>query len=178
MAGRVAPANARAPAVTAEMVDRQRQGGLALPRGTLFLSAAAVTAYLAFGPAPEGWVFDRGAIAQGEWLRLLTGHWIHSGDEHALWNIAALLVAGTVFEARLGWRLPLALVLATAGVDAWLWWGEPGLTRYCGLSGILNGLIAAGLYRLWRETRHPVVPLTACGVVSVAYTTITSATPG
>lgn len=151
--------------MTAGVVDRQRHGGLTLPWGTLLLSAAAVTAYLALGPAPEGWVFDRGAIAQGEWWRLLTGHWIHSGDEHALWNIAALLLAGIVFEARLGRRLPLALVLATAGIDAWLWWGEPGLTRYCGLSGILNGLIAAGLYRLWRETRHPVVLLTAGGVV-------------
>ena len=162
MADRVGPPNARAPVVTAVEANRQRHGSLALPWRTLLLGAAAVAAHLALGSAPDGWVFDRGAIAHGEWWRLLTGHWVHSDPGHALWNIAALLLAGIVFEARLGWRLPLALLLATAGVDAWLWWGEPGLMCYCGLSGILNGLIAAGLYRLWRATRHPVVLLTAC----------------
>lgn len=152
--------------MTAKTADHPCHGSPALPWRSGLLGAAAIAAYLALGPAPEGWVFDREAIAQGEWWRLLTGHWVHSDSGHALWNIAALLLAGTVFEPRLGRRMLLALLLATVGVNGWLWWGEPELSRYCGLSGILNGLIAAGLHRLWRETRHPVVLLVTCGIAS------------
>ena len=42
----------------------------------------------------------------------------------------------------------------------------PALTRYCGLSGLLNSLLAAGLCMLWRETRDPVVLLVAAGAVA------------
>jgi len=151
--------------VTPRSASRARHGSFSLPWRTLLLTAIAICAYLTLGPAPDGWVFERTAIAGGEWWRLLTGHWVHSDPQHALWDIAALLVFGLLFEPRLGWRLPLALLLATAGVDAWLWWGQPDLQRYCGLSGILNGLLAAGLYRMWRDVHHPVVLLTAAAAV-------------
>lgn len=141
-----------------------RHGRPELPWRTLLLCLIAIAAFLALGPAPEAWVYDRAAIAHGEWWRLLSGHWVHSDGGHATWNIAALALSGLMFERSLRWRLPLALLLATAGVDAWLWWGEPALQLYCGLSGVLNGLIAAGLLQLWRELRHPAVLLTASGV--------------
>jgi rhomboid family GlyGly-CTERM serine protease len=151
--------------VTSAAAVRPRQGSFPLPWISLLLTAIAVAAYLALGPAPEAWIFDREAIVQGQWWRLLTGHWVHSDPQHVVWDVTALLLFGSLFEARLGWRLPLALLLATAGVDAWLWWGLPDLQRYCGLSGILNGLLAAGLFRLWYDLRHPVVLLTAGAAV-------------
>ena len=138
-------------------------GGITLPWRTLLLSAGAIAAYLILGAAPEVWVFDRVAIAQGEWWRLVTGHWVHSDLAHAVWDIAALLLLGTLFEARLQWRLPLALLVATVGVDAWLWWGDPALQYYCGLSGILNSLLIVGLLQLWRDLRHPLIMFTGVG---------------
>ena len=138
-------------------------GGIALPWCTLLLGAAAQAAYLILGPAPEAWVFDRFAIAGGEWWRLITGHWVHSDAAHAGWDIAALLLLGILFEQRLGWRLPLALLAGTAGVDAWLWWGEPSLSIYCGLSGILNSLLIVGLLHLWCDFHHPMVLVTVVG---------------
>jgi rhomboid family GlyGly-CTERM serine protease len=152
--------------VTRGLLHRLRHGGPALPWRTLLLCAIAGAVFLALDPAPEAWVYDRAAILQGEWWRLLTGHWVHSDSAHAGWNIAALLACGLIFERGLRWRLPLALLLATVGVDAWLWWGEPGLQRYCGLSGILNGVIALGLVQLWRDVRHPAVMFAACGVAA------------
>jgi len=134
-----------------------------LPWRTLLLSAGAVVAYLILGAAPEAWVFDRVAIAQGEWWRLIAGHWMHSDLMHAVWDIAALLLLGTLFEARLQWRLPWALLVATVGVDAWLWWGDPALQYYCGLSGILNSLLVVGLLQFWRDYRHPLILLTGVG---------------
>ena len=137
--------------------------GITLPWRSFLLGAGALAAYLVLGAAPEAWVFDRVAITQGDWWRLITGHWVHSDLAHAAWDITALLLFGALFEARLKWRLPLALLVATVGVDLWLWWGEPALLYYCGLSGILNGLLITGLLYLWRDLRHPLILLTAAG---------------
>jgi rhomboid family GlyGly-CTERM serine protease len=136
------------------------------PWRSALLGLAAAGAYLAWGSAPEAWVFDRAAIAQGEWWRLLTGHWVHSDPAHAAWDISMLLVLGAAFEPRLGWRLPLVLLASSVGVDAWLWWGASSLHYYCGLSGILHGLLGCGLWVLWRDQRHPLIAITAAGVVA------------
>jgi len=143
-------------------------GGITLPWRSFTLGALAVSAYLVLGAVPEAWVYDRVAIAQGEWWRLATGHWVHSDLPHAAWDITALLLFGALFEARLKWRLPLALLVATVGVDLWLWWGEPALLYYCGLSGILNGLLITGLLYLWLDFRHPLILFTAvCAALKI-----------
>lgn len=144
-------------------IQGPRRGSRSLPWFSLALVAAAVAAFVFAGPAPGAWVFDRLAIEQGEWWRLVTGHWVHSDRGHAAWNIAALGLFGILFEAQLRWRLPLVLLVSAFAVDAWLWWGDPALRYYCGLSGILNGLLILGLAELWRGTRHPLVLLTAAG---------------
>jgi rhomboid family GlyGly-CTERM serine protease len=146
--------------VNASFETGERHAGFTLPWRTLLLGAVALGAFLCFGAAPEAWVFDRVAISRGEPWRLLTGHWVHSDWAHACWDIAALLLLGALFETRLKWCLPLVLLLATAGVDVWLWWGDPGLLYYCGLSGILNSLLIVGLLQLWRDLRHPLILLT------------------
>jgi rhomboid family GlyGly-CTERM serine protease len=137
-----------------------QQGGQ-LPWRALLLAALGIAAYLGLGAAPEAWVFDRLAIADGEWWRLITGHWVHGDPGHAGWDISMLLLFGALFEPRLKWLFPLALLVSSLAVDAWLWWGVPDLRLYCGLSGILNGLLIVGLLQWWRETRHPLMLLTA-----------------
>jgi rhomboid family GlyGly-CTERM serine protease len=143
-----------------------RHGSTTLPWRSMLMGVVAVLAYLLPGAAPEALVFDRVAIAQGEWWRLLTGHWVHSDPAHAGWDITALLLLGALFEPRLKWRLPLALLIGTVGVNAWLWWMDPALRYYCGLSGILNSLLIVGLLQLWRDCRAPLVLLT--GVAAAA----------
>jgi len=146
--------------VTAVATRTESRGSVTLPWRSLLLATGALALWWFCGPAPEAWVFDRAAIAAGEWWRLLTGHWVHGDGAHAAWDIAMLLALGALFEAKLRWRLPLVLLGSTLIVDAWLWWGLPQLRFYCGLSGILNGLLALGLLSLWRDLRHPVVMLT------------------
>ncbi len=140
-------------------------GGLSLPWCTLLLTTLALAGYLILGAAPEAWVFDRVAISQGEFWRLVTGHWVHSDLDHAVWDIGALAVMGALLEPRLQRELLLALAIGTLGVDLWLWWGDPALQYYCGLSGILNSLLAVGLVQLWRDLRHPLVWLTGLGAI-------------
>lgn len=137
-----------------------------LPWRSVLLAAFALGAYLTLGAAPGDWVYDRVAIAGGEWWRLLTAHWLHSDASHAGWNIGALLLLGLLFEPVLRWKLAFSLLVGTAAVDAWLWWGEPALARYCGLSGLLNCLLVTGLVQLWYRTHHPLVWLT--GIVAAA----------
>ena len=163
-----------------------RHGSNALPWRSTLLGAGAVLAYLMLGAAPEDFVFDRVAIAQGEWWRLLTGHWVHSDPAHAGWDITGLLLLGALFEPRLQWRMPLALLTGTVGVDAWLWWVDPTLRYYCGLSGILNSLLIVGLLQLWCDGRHPLILLTGVAAaikilveISVGQTLLTgTAWPG
>ena len=143
-----------------------RQGRGMLPWRSLLLTGLALGLFLGFGAAPEAWVFDRSAIGQGEWWRLITGHWVHSDLEHAAWDIGALLVLGLLFESRLKVELVSVLALTTLGIDLWLWYATPSINYYCGLSGILNGLLALGLWRLWQETRHPLIWLTGLGAVA------------
>jgi len=142
-----------------------RHGGV-LPWRTLLLAALALAIYLMAGAAPEAWVYDRVAISHGEWWRLVSAHWVHSDLEHAAWDIGALLVLGLWFEPRLGSELLRVLAVATLGVDLWLWYAEPSLYYYCGLSGILNGVLALGLAVLWRELRHPLVWVTGLAAVA------------
>jgi rhomboid family GlyGly-CTERM serine protease len=150
--------------MTATAILRLRHGGRStLPWRSLLLAALAIGAWTVCGPVPEAWVYDRLAVGQGDWWRLLTGHWVHSDGSHALWDVTALLLFGMLFEARLGWRLPLALLIGTVGVDAWLWWGAPELLDYCGLSGVLNALLVLGLLELWEEQHHPLLPIILAG---------------
>jgi len=142
-----------------------RHGSRALPWRSLGLAGVTLAAYLCLGAAPQGWVFDRLAITQGEWWRLITGHWVHGDPVHAAWDIGALVLLGWLFERRLQACLFSALAFGTLGVDLWLWWGGASLQYYCGLSGILNSVLGAGLLQLWRELRHPVVWLTGLGAL-------------
>lgn len=141
----------------ASLTLRSALGGLALPWRTITLSTLALALYLTAGPAPELLIYDRAAIAVGEWWRLITGHWVHSDASHGFWDIAALAVLGVLFESRLGGGLFRSLAMGTLMLDAWLWWAMPDLTRYCGLSGVLNTLLAAGLLHCWQETRDPLI---------------------
>jgi rhomboid family GlyGly-CTERM serine protease len=154
--------------------SEKRRGSLILPWRTLSLTTLALVCYLFLGSAPEAWVFDRTAIVQGEWWRLVTGHWMHSDASHAFWNIGALMILGTLLEKRLQNNLILALVIGTFGVDFWLWWYDSTLRYYCGLSGILNALLAVGLVHLWYDLRQPLVWLVGLGAVAKIFVEISA----
>jgi rhomboid family GlyGly-CTERM serine protease len=152
--------------VAANLRAEVSHGGMMPPWRALLLTALALYGYLVLGAMPEAWVFDRAAIGRGEVWRLFTGHWVHSDFEHAFWDIGALGVLAGLMERRLQWQLPLALLIGTLSVDAWIWWCSSTLQYYCGLSGITNSLLAVGLVKLWRDLRHPLVWITGLGAVA------------
>lgn len=110
-------------------------GCLALP-WALYLGGPAVTAALRY---------DRAAIRQGEWWRLLSAHWVHLGARHLLLNCAGLCLLWMLYARELRpARWLLVAACATAAIDAGLWWRDPQLQWYVGLSGLLHGVWAAG----------------------------------
>jgi rhomboid family GlyGly-CTERM serine protease len=90
--------------------------------------------------------FDRGGIAAGELWRLLTGHFVHLGVSHTLLNLAGLVLVWVLVGAACTWRQWLLVMAASmTAIDLGLWFGSPQLEWYVGLSGLLHGMLAAGI---------------------------------
>jgi len=97
--------------------------------------------------------YDRGAIAQGAWWRLVTGNWIHWNFGHAFWDVFALLVLGGWVEAQ-SKRLWMWVVFGGSvfiGLAMLLY--EPWMEFYRGLSGVDMALAAAWWCILYEMTR-------------------------
>lgn len=118
---------------------------MALPIA-IALGSALIAAVVATN---EGWrdalLYRHAAIATGETWRLVTGHFVHVDAEHAALDITALLLIAWIFSHELTTRQQAAVVLSgIAAVDGVLWFGEPRLAWYAGLSGLLHAWFAAG----------------------------------
>ncbi len=137
-----------------------------LPWLSFTLAGLMVALFATFGPAPEAWVYDRAAIAAGEWWRLFSGHWVHSDTGHLLWNLGALLLLGSIVESRSRPALIAGLAAGALGVDGLLWFALPELSHYCGLSGALNAVLLLALFAVWRGSSSAVPVL--IGVLSLA----------
>jgi len=93
--------------------------------------------------------YQRDAIENGEYWRLVSGHLVHLGFGHLWPNLAALVVIGALFEGvfRNGdwWRASIA---SAAAIDLGLYVLDPSVDWYVGLSGVLHGFVAAGALAL------------------------------
>jgi rhomboid family GlyGly-CTERM serine protease len=93
--------------------------------------------------------YDRGALAEGEIWRLLTGHVLHLGWGHLWPNLAALALIGALFDDVLDRFAWLAIALGAAiAIDGGLYVLDPEVDWYVGLSGVLHGLVAGGALAL------------------------------
>lgn len=115
--------------------------------------------------------YERVAVFQGEYWRLLTGHLIHGTPAHLLLNVAgAGLIAGLFPRDYTLRQWMIVLFASVAAIDAGFVFFEPQLQWYVGLSGVLHGLLAAGSVAWWRhETKPMALALTLVLALKLAW---------
>lgn len=119
---------------------------LALLGMALFASATPLAA--------EAWEYNRQAILHGEWSRALTGHLTHWNFDHFIWDAATLLVLGVACVWRSVGRTVAALLGSAAAISASLFWLQPEVATYRGLSGLDSALFTLLVALIWRESRR------------------------
>jgi rhomboid family GlyGly-CTERM serine protease len=99
--------------------------------------------------------FERESLAEGQWWRLLTAHLVHLGWRHALLNVLALCLVAWIFQRTCSILCLGSLALASAlAIDLGLWFLDPEIHWYVGLSGVLHGLLAGAIARDWAGGRN------------------------
>ena len=123
--------------------------------------------------------YDRIAIANGEILRLISGHFAHLGWSHFALNAAGIVLVfflvGPRFSARL-WLLICALIIVV--IDAGFWFFQPQLIWYVGLSGLLHGCLAAGVMEGLRQRQFDDWLIAGLLVLKLGYEQLVGPLPG
>lgn len=89
--------------------------------------------------------FNRQAITDGQWWRLISGHLVHTNSWHLLMNLAGfiliLLLHGMYYSAR---SLITLFIAGDLLIGLTLYWFSPEIQIYLGLSGFLHALLVCG----------------------------------
>jgi rhomboid family GlyGly-CTERM serine protease len=144
-----------------------------------FITIIACVVSLGGDDAHEWLKYDRLAIDNGQYWRLLSGHLAHMSVSHLVLNIAGLYLVWMLVGSGLpvaGWILVLSA--GVTGIDLGFWFLDKNLVWYVGLSGLLHTLLVAGAFAgLWkRRAESLVILLVVFG--KIAYEQIAGPMPG
>ncbi len=133
-----------------------------------------------FGDAGREWLrYDRVAIIHGESWRLVSGHIAHLGWQHFALNGCGLVLVwflvGRAFEARY-WVTVIAIIVAA--IDVSFWFLNPSLYWYVGMSGLLHGLLAAGVVARLPAWDIETIALLGLLIAKIAWEQLSGPMPG
>lgn len=99
------------------------------------------------GDSGREWLrWDRAGIADGQLWRLVSGHLVHMNLSHFLLNGAGLILVWMLVGHNMtSSRWLVIIVAAITGINLGFWFLDAELQWYVGLSGLLHGLLMAGL---------------------------------
>ena len=101
--------------------------------------------------------YERSAVLSGEAWRLVTGHLVHADMVHLGWNVLGVLIVAFLVARDYSWRQWLVILgVSIATTDLGFLLLEPRLEWYVGFSGVLHGLMAAGLVAWLRTSRDAI----------------------
>ena len=106
-----------------------------IPWVSLLLTVAAVIVHFSYRLRIQ-LLYDRSAIAQFEWWRLIANHWVHLSTDHLIWSAATFLVLGSLCEIMSHKRTYAVMGISAISIPIAIWWGMPDLMIYGGLSGL------------------------------------------
>jgi rhomboid family GlyGly-CTERM serine protease len=90
-------------------------------------------------------MFYREQINLGQWWRILGGNFVHSNYPHLFMNLAGLWILSLLFIDTLSLKtFILSTIILSFIVGLGLYYFNPELQRYYGISGVLHGLFLIG----------------------------------
>jgi len=96
--------------------------------------------------------YERLELADYQYWRLLSAHFVHLGWQHALLNTLGLVLLWGLFARDFTPRRWLWIIALSMGmIDAGLWFLRPAVQWYLGASGVLHGVLAAGACAMYRR---------------------------
>jgi rhomboid family GlyGly-CTERM serine protease len=114
--------------------------------------------------------YDRSALRAGQWWRLASAHVVHLDLRHALLNGLGLVLMWALFVRDYRARQWFLIVLAAAAaIDAGLWFRDTLVLWYVGASGVLHGVMAAGILAELRRGELAGLVLAVFLVAKLAY---------
>lgn len=136
----------------------------------IFLALAAVSLAIQLVPAlRDALLYDRAGLARGEWWRIWTGHLVHFGWPHFIADAGLLVILGWLLAGRHPIFNRVAFVALPAFISAAIYWLDPNMIRYGGLSAVNLGLLLyvalQGWRRDWSDWFWPAVLLIYVGEV-------------
>lgn len=135
-----------------------RWHGLAVILVPAVLTVVATAIQASGAPVGEWLRFDRLAIQQGQWWRLLSGHLVHLGWSHLMLNLAGLWLIWSLFGRDLGvWGGVWVALWGMLGISLGLLYWSPQVQWYVGLSGVLHALLVGGAVLAWGSGRRTLV---------------------
>ncbi len=164
-----------------DKLDRNPEAAPGAGRWLLPVLVLLIAVLLALGgEMTRQWLrFDRVEIDAGELWRLVTGHFVHLGWSHLALNGAGLVLVwylvGDAFD-RLRWFL--IGVFTVIIMDIGLWIFDPMLMWYVGLSGLLHGILAAGLMEKLRKPDREALILMLLLLAKLAWEQFSGPLPG
>jgi len=113
----------------------------------------AVAAFALLAQVVPGWrealIYERGAIASGQWWRVWTGHVVHFGWPHFVADSGLLLIIGWTIAKEFPRSAWVGLLVMPAFISAAIYWFDPEMQRYAGLSALNLGLLLLLAARGW-----------------------------
>jgi rhomboid family GlyGly-CTERM serine protease len=112
----------------------------------MLLALALLLAPELDGPwARQAMGYERQALEQGQWWRLLSAHFVHLDLEHAVLNAFGVVLMWALFARDYApWRWLAIYLVSALSVSVGLWFFNPELDWYVGTSGALHGVMTAG----------------------------------
>jgi rhomboid family GlyGly-CTERM serine protease len=100
-------------------------------------------------PAAAALDWEREAILGGEWWRLWTGHLVHFGLQHALFDAIVVYAGASLLEREIGRPRLLRQLLLTAPLVSLALLAVPDLIAYRGASALAATVALAAGIALW-----------------------------
>lgn len=113
--------------------------------GPLLVLIFALLAFIFDDQTSDLLIYNRSLIVDGEYWRLITGHFFHSNGNHFMLNAAAVALLWALHGQYYHYKNYLIIFIVSALIcSLGMFWFAKNIALYVGLSGVLHGFFVWG----------------------------------